>query len=120
MVPRPINSRTAGRPSMAIDHLALARTMLRLKVAIDARCRPAAAVRRVFDGAPFGTAYVCISPDEQSQFASSNDNRIQVCGTAGGVTADGLAELRRLFADAGVDRFFVWLTPGPDMDLVRG
>jgi hypothetical protein len=104
---------------MAIDNLALARTMQRLAAAIDAQCRPAAAVRRVFDGPPFGTAYVCISPGEESEFASANHNRIHVCGTDGGLTADGLAQLCRLFEAAGVGRFFVWLTPGPDMEDVR-
>jgi hypothetical protein len=105
---------------MAIDNLALARTMQRLAAAIDAACRPAAAVRRVFDAPPFGTAHVCISPGEESEFASSNHNRIHLCGTDGGLTRDGLAQLCRLFAEAGVGRFFVWLTPGPDMDAVRG
>jgi len=105
---------------MATDTLALARTMQRLQAAIDAHCRPAAAVRRMFDAAPFGNAYVCISPGEESEFASANRNRIHLCGTDGGLTADGLAELCRLFAAAGVGRFFVWLTPGPDMETVRG
>jgi hypothetical protein len=105
---------------MAIDILALARTMQRLAAAIDAQCRPVAAVRRMFDAAPFGNAYVCISPSEESEFASPNRNRIHLCGTDGGLTADGLAQLCRMFADAGVGRFFVWLTPGPDMESVRG
>jgi GNAT superfamily N-acetyltransferase len=105
---------------MAIDNLALARKMQRLAAAIDAHCRPAAAVRRMYDAAPFGNAYVCISPVEESQFASANHNRIHLCGTDGGLTAEGLAQLGQLFDEAGVGRFFVWLTPGPDMDAVRG
>ena len=104
---------------MAIDIFALSRTMQRLAAGIDAACRPAGSVRRTFDAAPFGTAYVCVSPGEESQFASANHNRIHLCGTDGGLTAEGLAQLRRQFDDAGVGRFFVWLTPGPDMDCVR-
>ena len=105
---------------MAIDNFALARTMQRLAAAIDAQCRPAGAVRRMFDAPPFGNAYICISPGEESQFASANHNRIHLCGTDGGLTVEGLAQLRRMFDEAGVSRFFVWLTPGPDMDWVRG
>ena len=108
-----------GRP-LAIDTLVLARTMQRLAAAIDTRCRPAGSVQRRFDAAPFGSAHVCISPSEESQFASANHNRIHLCGTAGGLTREGMAQLCRLFAEAGVSRFFVWLTPGPDMDRVRG
>jgi GNAT superfamily N-acetyltransferase len=105
---------------MAIDTLALARTMQRIAAAIDAHCRPATAVRRIYDAAPFGSAYVCISPGEESQFASPNHNRIHLRGTDGGLTREGLAQLCGLFAAAGVGRFFVWLTPGPDMEVVRG
>ena len=104
---------------MAIDNLALARAMRRLAAAIDAHCRPAGAIRRMYDAAPFGNAYVCISPGEESEFASANHNRIHLCGTDCGLTAEGLSQLRRLFDDAGVRRFFVWLTPGPDMESVR-
>jgi hypothetical protein len=105
---------------VAIDDFALARTMQRLAAAIDACCRPAGAMRRVCDGAPFGNAYVCVSPGEESKFASANHNRIHLCGTDGGLTAEGFAQLCRLYAEAGVGRFFVWLTPGPGMDEVRG
>jgi hypothetical protein len=94
--------------------------MQRLAAAIDAQCRPASAIRRVYDVAPFGNAYVCISPGEESQFASANHNRIHLCGTDGGLTAEGLAQLSKLFDEAGVGRLFVWLTPGPDMEPVRG
>jgi len=105
---------------MAIDTLALARTMQRIAAAIDAQCRPAGAVRHAYDAAPFGTACVCVSPGEESQFASSNHNRIYVCGTEGGLTREGLAQLCGMFEAAGVGRFFVWLTPGPGMESVRG
>lgn len=83
-----------------------------------AHCRPAAAVRRTFDAPPFGSAYLCVSPGEESPFASSNHNRIHLCGTDGGLTREGLTHLCGLFGAAGVGRFFVWLTPGPDMEEV--
>jgi GNAT superfamily N-acetyltransferase len=103
---------------MAVDTLALARTMQRIAAAIDAHCRPAAAIRRTYDAAPFGSAYVCVSPGEESPFASPNHNRIHLCGTDGGLTREGLTQLCALFDAAGVGRFFVWLTPGPDMEEV--
>ena len=109
-----------GGTPVAIEIFALARTMQRVAAAIDATCRPADAVCRAYDAAPFGTAYVCVSPGEESQFASANHNRIHLCGTDGGLTAEGLMQLRRQFDAAGVSRFFVWLTPGPEMDSVRG
>ena len=105
---------------MAIDNPALARTMTRLAVWMDSRCRPEGLIQHTFDAAPYGTAYVCISRSEESPFASANQNRIHLCGTEGGLTAQGLADLCKLFDDAGVGRFFVWLSPGPDMDAVRG
>src|SRR5690349_12263790 len=105
---------------MAIDTRALARTMQWIAAAIDAHCRPAGAVRRMFDAAPFGNAYICISPGEESEFASPNRNRIHLCGADGGLSPEGLAQLCAMFTQAGIGRFFVWLTPGPDMEWVRG
>lgn len=103
-----------------IDTLALARAMKRLSACMDRRCRPAGFLHNTFAAAPFGTAYVCISPGEQGADASANHNRVQICGADGGLTAAGLAGLLRLFGDAGIRRFFVWLAPGPDIEAVRG
>ena len=36
------------------------------------------------------------------------------------MTSDGIARLIDLFTAEGVKRFFVWLSPGPGMDVVRG
>jgi GNAT superfamily N-acetyltransferase len=77
-------------------------------------------VRKRFHGAPFGSAYVTIDPNRQATAASANLNRIYLCGTEAGLQPDGLDRLIELFAAAGVKRFFVWLSPGPDMDVVRG
>jgi hypothetical protein len=103
-----------------IDTLAVARAMKRLTACMDRRCRPAGFLHNTFDAAPFGTAYMCVSPGEQGDDASANHNRVQLCGADGGLTAAGLAGLLRVFDDAGVGRFFVWLAPGPGIDAVRG
>jgi hypothetical protein len=59
-------------------------------------------------------------PNRQGTAASGNLNRIYLCGMEAGLQPDGLDRLIELFAAAGVKRFFVWLSPGPDMAVVRG
>src|SRR5262249_60745484 len=68
---------------------------------------------------PFGSGYVSISPAEQGPLASSNFNRVYLCGAEEGLTAEGLARIADLFRQAGVDRYYVWLSPGPRMEAVR-
>jgi GNAT superfamily N-acetyltransferase len=36
------------------------------------------------------------------------------------LTADGVARIADLFGQAGVRRFYVWLSPGPRMEVARG
>ena len=60
-----------------------------------------------------------IDPDRQGPFASANLNRAYLCGTEAGMDFDSVARLIELFANEGVKRFFVWLSPGPNMDVVR-
>ena len=103
-----------------MDTIDLALKLKRLAVRLDGCCQPASLIRKQFDGAPFGRCYVTIDPDRQTPFASSNVNRVYLCGAEPGLAPDGVARLIDLFAAAGVSRFFVWLSPGPDMDLVRG
>jgi hypothetical protein len=103
-----------------IDTLTLARAMKRLTACMDRRCRPPGFLHNTFDAAPFGSAYVCVSPGEQGDDASANHNRVQICGADGGLTAVGLSGLLHVFDDAGIGRFFVWLAPGPGIDAVRG
>jgi GNAT superfamily N-acetyltransferase len=103
-----------------MDTLALASTMKRLTTWLGRNCQPEGFVQQCYDGAPFGGAYVTIDPTRQGPAASGNWNRIHVCGAEPGLTPDGLARLADQFAAAGVRRFFVWLSPGPDMDTVRG
>jgi GNAT superfamily N-acetyltransferase len=91
---------------------------------LDDRCQPdnqpTGLVRKQFHGAPFGGAYVTIDPNRQGTAASANLNRVYLCGAEVGLQPDGLDRLIELFTAAGVKRFFVWLSPGPDMDVVRG
>ena len=102
-----------------MDSLALASKMRRLAVWIDRNCQPAGFIQRCHSGAPFGGCYVSIDPNRQGPYASGNWNRIHLCGTEAGLSPDGLSRLAEQFTDAGVHRFFVWLSPGPEMDTIR-
>ena len=92
-----------------MDDVTLAQTMNRLTAWMDSRCRPTGFIQHSFERAPLGTTYVCISPREDGPYASSNHNRVHLC----------VARLTELFVEAGVGRFFAWLSPGPDMAEVR-
>jgi GNAT superfamily N-acetyltransferase len=102
-----------------MNRFALAKAMKEVTRQTDACWRPANIIQHQFAGAPFGSAYVCISPGEQGQYASSNHNRLHLCGAEPGLTADGITGLQKLFADAGISRYFVWISPGPDIEVVR-
>jgi len=108
----------------AIDKIGLSLKLKRFIPWLDDRCQPdgqpASLVRKQFHGAPFGGAYVTVDPNRQGTAASANLNRVYLCGTEAGLQPGGLDRLIELFAAAGVKRFFVWLSPGPDMDAVRG
>jgi hypothetical protein len=102
-----------------MDRIDLALKMKRLSGWLDRRCQPEGFVQQQFDVAPFGNCYVTIDPGRQGPFASGNHNRVHICGTEPGLRPDGIDRLIELFAAEGVKRFFVWLSPGPEMDLVR-
>jgi hypothetical protein len=103
-----------------MDNLILAPTMKRLTAWLDRAWQPAGFVSKQYDGAPFGHCYVTIDPARQAQYASANWNRIYLCGTEPGLRPEGLTRLVEQFKAAGVRRFFAWLSPGPDMDTIRG
>jgi hypothetical protein len=105
--------------SPEMDRFALAQTMKEVTRRTDACWRPADIIQHQFAGAPFGSAYVCISPGEQGEYASSNHNRLHLCGAEPGLKADGITGLLARFSDAGIARYFVWVSPGPDMEAVR-
>jgi GNAT superfamily N-acetyltransferase len=103
-----------------MDKIALSLKLKRFIPWLDDRCQPDSLIRKHFHGPPFGGCYVTIDPERQGTAASANFNRVYLCGTESGMAPDSLERLIELFAAAGVKRFFVWLSPGPDMDVVRG
>jgi hypothetical protein len=99
----------------ALDEIALSLRMKRLTQWLDERCQPASLVRhRVGDG------FLTIDPQRQGDIASSNFNRIYLCGRESGLECDAIARWIELFTAHGVKKFFVWLSPGPEMEAVRG
>jgi GNAT superfamily N-acetyltransferase len=103
-----------------MDQIELSLKLRRLTQWLDGHCQPEGFIRKQFHGAPFGSCYVTIDPGRQGPFASANQNRVYLCGTESGMGADSLGHWIDLFTAHGVNRFFVWLSPGPDMDMVRG
>ncbi len=93
--------------------------MRRMHSWMESGDRPLACERHQFDRPPFGRAEVTIDVTSTAPAASYNRNRIYLCGSEGGLTRDGLAEMACLFDARHVGRFFVWLNPGPDRELVR-
>jgi GNAT superfamily N-acetyltransferase len=102
-----------------MDNIALSLKLRRLAAWLDGKCQPDSLIRRQFHGAPFGDCYITIDPERQAPFASANLNRAYLCGTEAGMDFDSVGRLIDLFTSEGVKRFFVWLSPGPNMDVVR-
>ena len=103
-----------------MDQFDLSRKMRRLTAWLDTQNQPDGMAGRRFHGVPFAGAYLTIDPGRQSSYASANLNRVHLCGAEVEMSADGVSRLIGFFADHGVERFFVWLSPGPDMDKARG
>ena len=104
---------------MIPDAIELSLKMRRLTQWVDSQRQPAGLIRRQFRGGSLGNCYVTIDLDRDTPFPSSNLNRVYLCGAEPGMTSAGIAKLIDLFATERVKRFFVWLSPGPDMDRVR-
>jgi len=85
----------------------------------DSYWRPADIIQHQFARPPFGSAYVCISRSEQGERPSSNHNRLHLCGAEPGLEADGITGLMTHFSEAGIGRYFVWVSPGPEMEAVH-
>ena len=94
--------------------------MKRLVQWLDSQRPPDSFVRKRFDGPPFGSWYITIDPDRQAQFASGNMNRVYLCGVEPGMDSGSIRRIVDLFAAERIERFFVWLSPGPGMEIVRG
>jgi len=103
-----------------MDQIDLSRKMKRLTAWLETETQPDSLVRKQFRGGPFGDAYVTIDPERQTPFASINPNRAHLCGAETGMDSSSIDRLIDLFTSEGIRRFFIWLSPGPDMDLVRG
>ena len=103
-----------------MDDFALAQKINRLIRWRDSRPGREKFIQHKFDSAPFGNAYACLSPGNESPFASANNNRVHLCGADGGLTRDGVMRLKGLFDEVGIRRFFVWLSPGSNVEAVRG
>ena len=103
-----------------MDEIALSLKMKRLTMWVDSRCQPESLVRRQFDATPFGNSYVTMDPGRQRPYASANYNRVYLCGREPGLEPDGIDRLIEMFTSEGVKRFFVWLSPGPDIERVHG
>jgi len=103
-----------------MDTIDLSLKMKRLTAWLDRQNQPDELAGRRFHGVPFADAYVTIDPEHQTPYASANLNRVHLCGIEPGMSADGVRRLIDVFAAHRVRRFFVWLSPGPDMDMARG
>jgi GNAT superfamily N-acetyltransferase len=102
-----------------MDKFDLSRKMKRLTAWLDTKNQPDGLAGRRFVGVPFEDAYVTIDPERQSLYASANLNRVHLCGTEPGMDAGSVKCLIDFFAGHGVRRFFVWLSPGPDLDRAK-
>ena len=103
-----------------MDALSLALSLHRHKPSIeDWELQPTRS-RLCFNAAPLGFTHLTMDPTSTQPAASLNRNRICLCGREGGLTEEGLQELLGLFDAKSIDRVFVWLSPGPDVDQVRG
>ena len=105
--------------SEAMDNIGLSLKLKRLAIWLDSQCQPEDLLQRQFSARPFGNCYVTIDSARQGPFVSSNYNRVHICGAEPGLQADGIERLIELFTTQGVKRFFVWLSPGPDMGVAR-
>jgi hypothetical protein len=103
-----------------MDPTELAEILKRLNVDTDRWARADGLQQQLFDARPFGSAYVSISLAEQGPYASANFNRVYLCGAEEELTSEGLTRIADLFRQAGVEKYFVWLSPGPRMEIVRG
>jgi GNAT superfamily N-acetyltransferase len=103
-----------------MDKIGLSLKMRRLGAWLDVQSKPDSLIRRQFHGAPFGNCYVTIDPNGQAPYASANLNRVYLCGAEAGMDSASVGRLIDIFVSERVQRFFVWLSPGPDMDAARG
>ena len=102
-----------------MDKIGLSLKMKHLAAWLDGRCQPDSLIRKQFHGFPLGNCYLTIDPSRQGPFESANLNRVYLCGAEPEIDSGSLVRLIELFRTEGVKRFFVWLSPGPEMDTAR-
>ena len=98
-----------------MDAIGLALKMQRLTIWLEENCQPETLIRL-----QSGDGYLIIDPARQGDVASYNYNRVLLCGRQAAVDGLSVARWIDLFKAHGVKKFFVWLSPGPDMETVRG
>src|ERR1700752_3991226 len=98
-----------------MDAIGLSRKMQRLTVWLEDNCQPESVIHR-----QSGDGYLIIDPSRQGDIASYNYNRVLLCGREDGLEAASVTRWIELFRQHDVKKFFVWLSPGPDMEEVRG
>jgi hypothetical protein len=96
-----------------MDVDALSSQTLRLAAWFEGLSRPDVE-RRSFDG-----GWLTLHPPSGSGHASANANRVYVDGSGKAVTEPAVADWIARFAEAGVQRFHVWLFPGPGREAAR-
>ena len=111
--------RVQSATMFGMDPEALASRMRRLQSWMESKASSPTWSRHQFDRPPFGNAEVTVDAASNSPAASFNRNRICLCGSEGGLTRDGLTEMIQLFDAQRVKRFFVWLSPGSGIEVVR-
>jgi hypothetical protein len=102
-----------------MDVLQLSRRMWEFNAWLEAQ-EGAAAERVRFSEPPHGSAYLTLDARSTSPAASLNRNSLRLCGTEGGLTEEGLREIVAQFRGGGIPRFFVWISPGPELERLRG
>jgi GNAT superfamily N-acetyltransferase len=98
------------------DPESLAIQIARMQRWLDTADQNPAVTLHYFDHA---FAAVTVDPTSDAPAASLNRNAIRLCGGRG-LTESDLCEMARLFEARAVERFFIWLYPGPGMEVVRG
>lgn len=98
-----------------MDVIILSRKMQRLTIWLEDNCQPESLIRRQSDD-----GYLIVDPSRQGDIASFNFNRVLLCGREAGMDGASVARWIDLFRQHGVSKFFVWLSPGPEMEIVRG
>ena len=67
-----------------------------------------------------GDAYVTLDPESDSPYPSANLNSVQFMGCTAGVAASDIDHAVALFAEAGCQRFFFWLSPCAQVEEIQG